>query len=317
MLNRRDALRRIAGLTGASAATAGAGLWLATRKESPAEPPPARVTATYTVARDPRYPELVVARGADPEPILRRAIDELGGIARFVSRGDTVVLKPNAAWDRAPWQAANTSPEMVAGMARLCAQAGARRVLVADVTINSARDCYERSGIGAAARDAGAEVVLPAARRFRQIDLGGRVLAAWPVFDPFLDTDKVINIAAVKHHSLTGATLGIKNWYGILGGFRQRLHQRIHESLADLASFLRPTLTVLDAWRVLLRNGPNGGRADDVALRRTVIAATDPVAADAWAAKEFWNLAPADLPYLGLCAARGLGKTDLQARELG
>jgi uncharacterized protein (DUF362 family) len=117
----------------------------------------------------------------------------------------------------------------------------------------------------------------------------------------------VINIAIAKHHSLTGATLAFKNLYGILGGGRHRLHQRIHESLADLGDFLRPTLTIIDAYRVLLRNGPTGGRLSDVALKKTLLAGTDPVALDAYVAKAYWNLEAAELPYLKLASDRGLG----------
>ena len=116
------------------------------------------------------------------------------------------------------------------------------------------------------------------------------MLDSWPVLEPFLSADKMINIPIAKHHSLTGASLGMKNWYGILGGSRQRLHQHIHESLVDLADFMRPTLTIIDAYRVLLRNGPSGGNPADVALKKTLIAGTDPVMLDAYAAKAYWDL---------------------------
>ena len=126
----------------------------------------------------------------------------------------------------------------------------------------------------------------------------------------------MINLPAAKHHSLTGASLGIKNWYGILGGPRHRLHQRIHESLADLAGFMRPTLTLLDAYRVLLRNGPGGGNLEDVILNKTVIASMDPVALDAWAAKAYWNLDAAKLPYLQMAADRGLGSAQFESKRI-
>jgi uncharacterized protein (DUF362 family) len=127
------------------------------------------------------------------------------------------------------------------------------------------------------------------------------------VLEPFLSADKIINIPIAKHHTLTGATLGMKNWYGILGGPRQRLHQQIHESLVDLADFMRPTLTIVDAFRVLLRNGPGGGNPADVALRKTLIAGTDPVALDAYAAKAYFDLDWQTLPYLKLASERHLG----------
>ena len=253
---------------------------------------------------------MAVIRGGEPGAMTRRAVAELGGIGRFVRRGDVVVLKPNAAWDRTPEQAANTNPQVVAEIARLCREAGARRVIVTDVSIDDARRTFARSGIAAAAREAGAEVVLPEAGLFRRVDLGGEVLRSWPVLRAFLEADKIINLPVAKHHSLTGASLGIKNWYGILGGPRYQLHQRIHESLADLAAFLRPTLTVLDGYRVLVRNGPGGGGAGDAELKRTIAAATDPVALDAWAAKEWWDLDPRTLRYLALAAERDLGNPD-------
>jgi uncharacterized protein (DUF362 family) len=250
---------------------------------------------------------MAVIQGDDPRRLVRRAIEELGGIRRFISPGDVVVIKPNIAWDRTPAQAANTNPDVVAEMVRLCREAGAKRVVVTDVSTNEPRRCFQRSGIARAARAEGAEVVLPEDRRFREVDLRGDVLATWPVLEPFLAADKMINIPVAKHHNLTGATLGMKNWYGILGGPRHRLHQRIHESLADLADFMRPTLTIIDAYRVLLRNGPTGGNLEDVALKKTLIAGTDPVALDAYAAKAYWDLDPQRLLYLKLASDRGLG----------
>ena len=128
-------------------------------------------------------------------------------------------------------------------------------------------------------------MILPDPTKFREIDLQGEVLRAWPVFAAFLNADKVINVPIAKHHALTGTTLGMKNWYGILGGQRNQLHQRIHESLVDLADFMRPTLTMIDCYRILLRNGPAGGNLEDVLLKRTIVASTDPVAVDAYVAK--------------------------------
>jgi uncharacterized protein (DUF362 family) len=256
--------------------------------------------------------DMAVVQGDSPRLLARRAIDELGGIRRFISRGDVVVLKPNAGWDRTPEQAANTNPEIVSEVARMCFEAGAKSVVVTDVPVNESRRCFARSGIEAAARSVGAQVVLPEDRKFKEVDLGGEVLSVWPVLEPFLAADKMINIPVAKHHSLTGATLGMKNWYGILGGVRHRLHQRIHESLADLAAFMRPTLTIVDAYRVLVRNGPTGGNLADVALKKTVIASIDPVAADAYAAKAYFDLDPQRLPYLKFAADRGLGTASFE-----
>lgn len=292
---------------GAGAAAAGLGLWLDRRSRRPEAPAPVAVRPRAPIAADPHLPEMVVARGDDPRLMVRRAIQELGGIRRFISPGDVVVVKPNIGWDRTPEQAANTNPDLVAEVVRLCREAGARKVIVTDVSTNEPRRAFLRSGIEEAARKEGAEIVLPGERRFREADLGGEVLGTWPVLEPFLEADKIVNLPIAKQHSLTGVTLGLKNWYGILGGERQRLHQRIHESLADLAAFMRPALTVIDAYRVLVRNGPAGGSLADVETRKTLVAGTDPVALDAWVAKAFWDLDAERLPYLKLAAGRGLG----------
>jgi uncharacterized protein (DUF362 family) len=267
---------------------------------------------SFTVPADTRYPEMLVAQGEDPRALVRRALEDLGGVRRFIGRGDVVVIKPNIAWDRTPEQAANTNPLVVAEMVRQCLEAGAKKVVVTDVSCNEPRRCFQRSGIAAAASAEGAEVVLPEGRKFKEVNLRGDVLAEWPVLEPFLAADKVINIPIAKHHSLTGVTLGMKNWYGILGGVRNRLHQRIHESLADLANFMRPTLTIIDAYRVLIRNGPTGGGLSDVVFKKTLIAGTDPVALDAYAAKAYWDLDYRTLRYLKLAQDRGLGQMDFE-----
>jgi len=310
LVRRREALVDLLRLSGASVATAALALWLNSRSHRPQASQPVDLVRDLRVPTNPAYPALAVAQAAqgdDPAALVRRAVDAVGGMRRFVSRGDVVLVKPNMAWDRTPAQAANTNPAVVAEAVRLALEAGARRVIVTDVSINEPRRVFDRSGIAAAARAAGATIILPDERHFRDVHLHGEVLGAWPVFQPFLEADKIVNLPAAKQHSLTGVSLGIKSWYGILGGERRRLHQRIHESLADLAAFMRPTLTILDAWRVLQRNGPSGGNLADVELRRTVLAGTDPVAVDAWAAQAFFGLDESTLRYLALAAARGLG----------
>ena len=310
--DRREFLLRVLRLGGLAAGTAGLGAWLNARSGRPSEPAVVLADRRTGVAADPSLPELVVAQGDSPAALARRALDELGGIRRFVARGDVVVVKPNIGWDRTPEQGANTNPELVAALVVLCQEAGARKVIVTDVSCNEARVCFDHSGIAAAAREAGAEVMLPEERRFREANLGGEVLTTWPVLEPLLTADKIINVPIAKHHSLTGCTLGMKNLYGIIGGQRSRLHQRIHESLADLLAFARPTLTVLDAYRVMMRGGPTGGSLGDIEFRKTIIAGTDPVAIDAYAAKAYWDLDHYRLPFLRIAQARGLGKVTFE-----
>jgi uncharacterized protein (DUF362 family) len=311
-LDRREALLRILRLAGLGAGTAAAAYWLSTRSSRPVEQLVAGARRSHNVAPDSHFPDLAVIRGGEPRQLVQRALLELGGIQRFISRGDVVIVKPNIAWDRTTEQAANTNPEVVSELVRQCWSAGAKKVIVTDVSCNDPRRCFERSGIAAASRTDGAEILLPDPSKFKEVDLGGDFLQAWPVFQPFLQADKIINVPIAKHHSLTGTTLGMKNWYGILGGQRHRLHQHIHESLADLADFVRPTLTLIDSYRILIRNGPTGGNLEDVLLKKTLVGGTDPVALDAYVAKAYWNLEADALPYLKLASQRGLGSVQFE-----
>ncbi len=311
-LSRRDALIQLLRLGGAAAGTTSIGLWLNSRSERPRLEVARTGKRSHTVPNDPRLPDMAVIGGDDPAQLAREAIAELGGIKRFISRADVVLIKPNIGWDRTPEQAANTNPNVVAEVIRQCTNAGAKRILVTDVSCNDPRRCFQRSGIAEAAQREGAEVILPDPSKYKEVDLGGEVLRQWPVLDSFLNVDKIINVPIAKHHSLTGTTLGMKNWYGILGGPRHQLHQKIHESLADLADFMRPTLTLIDCYRILVRNGPTGGNLQDVVLKKTMVAGTDPVALDAYVAKAYWNLEVSALPYLRMAAQRGLGTYEFE-----
>ena len=321
LLTRREALLQILRVGGVATAASGAGFWLSARSRRPVPAAAEQARKDHRISATAEWPGLAVAqypadsseaRQGEPRTLVQKVLGDLGGIGRFVRPQDVVVIKPNIAWDRTPEQAANTNPELVAEVVRQCRDAAAKRVIVTDVSCNEARRCFHRSGIAAAAQEAGAEVILPDPDLFREVDLGGVMLKTWSVFTPFLEADKIINMPIAKHHGLCGVTLGMKNWYGILGGQRSRLHQQIHQSLVDLAGFMLPTLTIMDCYRILLRNGPTGGNLEDVALKKTVVAGTDPVALDAYVAKAYWNLDPEHLPYLQLAANRGLGTLEFE-----
>jgi uncharacterized protein (DUF362 family) len=254
--------------------------------------------------------ELVVATGKSPAKITRAAIDALGGMKKFVSRGDVVVVKPNIGWDRLPEHAANTNPEVVATIVRMCFEAGAKKVKVFDRSVNDARRCYVQSGIFKAAKDAGADVSYVDERRFKDKVINGLVLKSWPIYEEILTADKVINVPVLKHHSLSRLTMSMKNWMGIMGGSRGQIHQRIDESLVDLSGAVKPVLTVLDAVRILTKNGPQGGNVKDVKRLDTVVAGVDQVAIDSYGATLF-GIKGNELGYLRLAEKHGLGTMDL------
>ncbi|MBF0123783.1 MAG: DUF362 domain-containing protein [Magnetococcales bacterium] len=311
-----------AGITTATAAAVGAvGYWGYSSEAVRHAPQPILTLKDFRVAANTLYPSLVVVRGDAVAKMVAEALTLLGGMQRFIQRGDRVLLKPNVGWDRQPEQAANTNPEVVAAVAHLCREAGAAQVWVTDCSINDPQRSFVRSGIELAAQQAGATVKLPASNDFYLTNMHGSLLKNWPVARFFHQVDKVINLPVVKHHSLSGCTVAMKNWYGVLGGQRNRLHQDIHTSIVDLAAALRPTLTIVDATRVLKRNGPSGGSLDDVALENTLVAGLDEVALDAWALP-LLELTVTQVPYLAMAEARGLGTANWRSlhwleRQLG
>ena len=312
-LSRREMLTRVVATSGAAAATVGLGVWLTNRR--PAESQELESIRDHRVSRAAGAVEMAIARGADAAANTRRALAALGGMAQFVGKGERVVIKPNVGWNRRAEQAANTTPDVVAEVVRQVRAAGAGAVWVTDVTVNNAERCFARSGIRAAAEAAGAEVILPSGARFRTVAVGGDTLRVADVLWPFVDADKVINIPIVKQHGLAKATMAMKNWYGVLGGHRVRLHQQIDRSIFELTAMVKPTLTVLDATRVLMANGPSGGSLDDVKRFDTVAAGVDEVALDAFGAG-FLDLSPEALGYLALGEAAGLGRRDYRSLEL-
>ena len=308
-LTRRELVQRLgaAGLVLGSAGALARARWDNGNSFGPAAQ--ARAFAKdFRLAPGPgELPELVVARNdTDAAALVRKAVEALGGMKRFISNQDIVVVKPNIGWDRTPIHAANTNPKVVAEVVRLAYDAGAKHVVVTDASCNEPNRCFQRSGIWKAAYDMGAEVILPATHRFRTMRLKGEVLDEWLVYTPLINADKVINVPIAKHHNLARYTAAMKNWYGSLGGRRNRLHQNIDVSIADLAQFIQPTLTIVDATRVLMRNGPQGGNVADAKDMHTVIATTDQVAADAYGCQLIGRTAD-EIPYLKMGHERGIG----------
>jgi len=269
----------------------------------------------HRVALPPGSNQMVIVHGADAAVNAQKAVEALGGMGVFVRPGDRVLVKPNVGWNRLPEQAANTNPEVVAAVVRMVKAAGAAKIWVADVPVNTADRCFERSGIRKAAGEAGATVVMPDATAFREVAVGGRLLEVADVLFPFVEADKIINLPLVKQHSLSGATLCMKNWYGALGGHRVRLHQEIHRSIADLAAMVKPTLTLLDATRVLTGNGPSGGSLDDVKRMDLLAASTDEVALDAWGIT-LLGVSREEAGFIAEGEAAGLGTADFKRLKL-
>jgi uncharacterized protein (DUF362 family) len=314
-LSRRGFLRRVGAAAGVAGLAAAGYIALhdPTGKAGLALPRPITLPNYFETIHDtfkPSEPRLVIARSGGDKAIaemVRQALEPLGGLGRFIKKGDVVLLKPNVAFDRAPMLGATTNPDVVAAVAQLCLAVGAGKVLIADNPIEAPENCFYKSKITDAARMAGATVMLPSSSRFRDVQIRPgdpnpaqhEALGTWPIFyDPLRTANKVIGLPAIKDHNLGGASMCMKNWYGLLGGRRNQFHQAIHDVISDLGYMVSPTLVIADGTRVLMRNGPTGGRTDDVKQANTIVVGVDQVATDAWCYENLLERDPATLTYL-------------------
>lgn len=260
-------------------------------------------------------PTLAWGQDADYEALVAKVLAPLGGIGAFVKQGQRVVVKPNIGWDRTPAQAANTHPLVVKALVQLALGAGAARVLVFDRPCNDARRTYANSGIQAAVaalQSKRATCAFMDERKFILVNIRqGQAVAEWKFYQDALEADCYINVPVAKHHGLSQLTLGLKNTMGVLGGDRGNIHPALAQKLADINTVIRPKLTVIDATRILLRHGPQGGKLEDVKTLNIVLASADPVAADAYATTLF-DLPPDALESTRSAAAMGLGEMDLK-----
>jgi uncharacterized protein (DUF362 family) len=313
-LNRRQFLARAAKAGVSIAAAGAAGFWFHDSRG------PDRSKEIETDIHLPDYsisglgPRMSIVRGRNRVDTLRLALKSIGGIESFINKGDRVLLKVNAAFASPQMLSATTHPHIVSGMTRLCFDAGASSVIVTDNPINDPNSCFALSGIADAARRTGAQLFLPRNDAFKPLSVpDGKLIRNWPVlYDPLKRINKVIGTAPVKDHHRSGASMIMKNWYGLLGGRRNIFHQDIQTIITELAMMIRPTLVILDGTTTMMTNGPTGGSLSDLKETNTMIAGTDQVAVDAFGAT-LLGKSLNDLPFIGMAEAAGLGTADYQS----
>ncbi len=255
--------------------------------------------------------KMSIVRGEDRVATLRMALKSLGGIETFIKKGDRVLLKVNAAFASPAMLSATTHPVIITEMTQLCFRAGAASVVVTDNPINDPASCFTLTGIADAARSAGARVLLPRDDLFSPLTVkDAKLIRNWPVlYKPFTDITKVIGMAPLKDHHRSGASMIMKNWYGLLGGRRNLFHQDIHSIIVELAMMVKPSLVILDATTSMMTNGPTGGSLSDLKNTNTMIVSTDQVAADAFGASLLGRSLD-ELPFIGKAEAVGIGTAD-------
>jgi|GEM_PF-46040 len=306
--------------TAVPTSTSGATATTAQNPTRPPSPEPTVTSAPTATSAPAAAADLAVAHGANADPVelTRRAIAAIGGIERFVKPGANVIIKPNICNAyHGPEYASTTNPDVIGALIALCLGAGASRVRVMDLPFaGTPQAAYTVSGIAAAVKAAGGEMEVMNRLKYRKTSIPqGRVLKTSNVYGEILDADVVINVPIPKDHGSTGLTLGMKNLMGVVQD-RNMLHARgLHQCIADLNTTIRPQLTVMDAVRILMANGPTGGNLDDVKKLDTVIASADVVAADAYATT-FFGMTGKDIDYIRLGAEMGVGTMDLAAIKI-
>jgi uncharacterized protein (DUF362 family) len=266
--------------------------------------------ATATVSAD--IPYLVVAHGEDPETMVRQGMKALGGIERFMKPGANVIIKPNICVGYHSHEyAATTNPWVVAALVNICLEAGAGSVRVMDYPFGgSAEQAYQISEIGDAVIAAGGVMEVMQAIKYVNMDIPNAVrLKEVTLYPDILDADLLINVPIAKNHGMAKLTLGLKNLMGTMRN-REKIHPSFEDNLVDLATIVKPQLTIIDGMRTLMAHGPTGGNLDDVKIQNTLIFSHDIVAADSYATRLF-DMTPADVPYILSAADRGLGVADL------
>ena len=261
--------------------------------------------------------DLVAVKGTDPAAMFDEGINSLGGMSKFVKPGQTVVVKPNIGWDAAPERAANTNPELIGRIIKRCFDAGAKSVSVFDNTCDEWKKCYANSGIEKAVNDAGGSIVPGNSESYykdAKVPMG-KSLTDTKVHELILNSDVFINVPVLKSHSSAKLTIAMKNLMGVVWDRRYWHQNDLHQCIADYTTFRKPDLNIVDAFRVMKRNGPRGVSVEDVARFDSLIISTDIVAADAAATKVF-GLEPEDIPYIVIADEMGIGTMDLSSLNI-
>ena len=247
-------------------------------------------------------PDMVAVMGGEPEQLLNRALKEMGGIGKYVKKGQSVVIKPNIGWDKKPEFAANTNPELIKALVEQCLKAGAKKVTVFDHTCDNWQKCYENSGIKKAAEAAGA-TVLPGNDEiyYKEVKLPqAKILKTTKIHQALLDADVWFNVPVLKNHDGAQMSIAMKNYMGIVWD-RPYFHaNNLQQCIADACTWVKkPALNIVDAYRCMRKNGPQGRSISDTSVLKAIIISTDIVAADTAAIGLFNQVQAMDIDKVG------------------
>ncbi len=256
--------------------------------------------------------DLVAIKGAEPDVMFTKGIEALGGIGKYVKKGQSVVVKPNIGWDVTPERAGNTNPKLVEEIVKQCYQAGAKEVVVFDNTCDNWQRSYKNSGIEAAVKDAGGKIVPGNTEGYyHPISVkGAKNLTSAKVHELILESDVFINVPILKSHGSTKLTMSMKNLMGVVWNRGEWHKNDLHQCIADFASYRKPDLNIMDAYFVMKRNGPRGVSQEDVVTMKSLLISTDMVTIDAAGAKLF-GIEPNDVRYIQIAEEQKVGRAKL------
>lgn len=272
-----------------------------------------------TAAPAAGIPDVVAVSNGEPAAMVDKALAELGGMTGFVKKGQTVVVKPNASWVRPVENGANTHPELVERVVEHCIQAGARKVYILDHSVDDAAKSYEKSGIGPAAKAAGA-VLAPAAEQgtYHKTRIDGKSLKETAIHELYMEADSIINLPVLKHHGRTKITISMKNLMGVIWdrrAYHKNNNTELNQCIADFLTLKKPTLNIVDAYRVTLRHGPHRAKPEDVVVKKALFASADIVAVDTVATK-FQGTDPAEIDYIRIAHEMKIGNMDIASQNI-
>ena len=264
-----------------------------------------------------KIPDLVAVMGGEPDAMLEKALEALGGIKKYIKKGQNIVIKPNIGWDRTPELGANTNPTLVKTLVKMCLDAGAKKVTVFDHTCDNWQKCYDKSGIAEAVKAAGG-IIVPGNDEvyYKEVSIpSGTNLKKAKIHEALLEADAWINVPVLKNHGGAKMTIAMKNYMGIVWD-RPFFHSNdLQQCIADICTWdKKPVLNIVDAYRVMRQNGPQGKSDSDVSLLKTLIISPDIVAIDTAAIRFFNQVEKMDLSavgHIGKGEALKLGTTDL------
>lgn len=255
---------------------------------------------------------IVVVHGTDIPKMIAAGIAKMGGWEKFIKPGAKVALKPNLAWKSTPEQGGNTHPDIVRAVVLAAEAAKAKQVLIPENTCQPEKETFPTSGILEALKGTTAKLFRPKRADYVAVEVPkGKLCRSAKVARDLVEADCLINMPVAKHHGGATLTISMKNWMGAVDNATRRSWHRdgLHQCIADFSTFLKPSLVIVDATRIMLDHGPQG--PGKLAHPHEIIFATDPAAADAYATTLFGKK-PEDVPHIRLAGELGVGCVDLK-----